>query len=242
MHFSLVLESEDEGIMTKAIQTVIERGKKKNAVAFAPDWPGLSRGASSAEGALEKLETYADRYRGVAALAGLSGEFPATPKFKVVEEVPGTGSTDFWAISWVPATSELGQLSKEAFERKLAILRACWKYFDRVVARVSPELKKGPRGGGRDRQQVVRHIFVNECQWGKLLAIDLPEDEMLTAQGRAKHRNAYVRALRAYNAAGKSARTWQLQFLLRHTAFHVMDHAWEMEDKDLTNVAPTTSR
>jgi hypothetical protein len=228
--------------MTKAIQTVIERGKKKNAVAFAPDWPGLSRGASSAERALEKLETYADRYRGVAALAGLSGEFPATPKFKVVEELTGTGSTDFWAISWVPATSEQGPMSKEGFERKLVILRACWKYFDRVEARVSAELKKGPRGGGRDRDQIVRHIFANEQQWAKMLAVDVPDDAMLTAQGRAKYRNAYVRGLRAYNAAGKSARTWQLQFLLRHTAFHVMDHAWEMEDKDLTNVAPTADQ
>ena len=139
------------------------------------------------------------------ALAGLSGEFPATPKFKVVEELPGTGSTDFWAISWVPATSEQGQLSKEAFERKLAILRACWKYFDRVVARVSPELKKGPRGGGRNRDQIIRHIFVNEQQWAKMFAVDVPDDAMLTAQGRAKYRNAYVRGLRAYNAAGKSA-------------------------------------
>ena len=70
-----------------------------------------------------------------------------------------------------------------------------------------------------------------------MLALDLPEDARLTAQGRAKHRNAYVRAIRQYNAAGKSARSWRLQFLLRHTAYHVMDHAWEMEDKDLTSEA-----
>jgi hypothetical protein len=62
----------------------------------------------------------------------------------------------------------------------------------------------------------------------------VPDD--LIAKGRAKHRNAYVRAIRKYNAAGKSARSWRLQFLLRHTAYHVMDHAREMEDKDLTNV------
>jgi hypothetical protein len=220
--------------MANGLEIVIERGKKK-AVAYAPSWPGLSRGASSIDGALEKLASYADRYRGVAALAGLSGEFPSTPTFKIVEEVPGRGMTDFWGISFAPSTGEQGQMSEEECERKLAILRACWKYFDRVAARVSAELKKGPRGGGRDRDQIIRHIFANERDWAKMLALDLPEDAMLTAKGRAKHRNAYVRAIRQYNAAGKSARSWRLQFLLRHTAYHVMDHAWEMEDKDLTS-------
>jgi len=27
---------------------------------------------------------------------------------------------------------------------------------------------------------------------------------------------------------------WTTPLLLRHTAFHVLDHAWEMEDKDLS--------
>ena len=38
----------------------------------------------------------------------------------------------------------------------------------------------------------------------------------------------------AYNAEGKPARTWPIQFLIRRVAHHVMDHAWEMEDRDLT--------
>ena len=41
-----------------------------------------------------------------------------------------------------------------------------------------------------------------------------------------------MRAIRAYNAEGKPARTWPIQFLIRRTAHHVMDHAWEMEDRD----------
>jgi len=28
-----------------------------------------------------------------------------------------------------------------------------------------------------------------------------------------------------------------LRYLIRHTAYHIMDHAWEMEDKDLTKTA-----
>jgi hypothetical protein len=48
------------------------------------------------------------------------------------------------------------------------------------------------------------------------------------------HRDAYVAAIRAYHAEGKMARRWPLRYLIRHTAFHTLDHAWEMEDKDLT--------
>jgi hypothetical protein len=34
------------------------------------------------------------------------------------------------------------------------------------------------------------------------------------------------------DADGKPARAWPIQFLIRRTAHHVMDHAWEMEDRD----------
>ena len=61
---------------------------------------------------------------------------------------------------------------------------------------------------------------------------------MLTADGRAAHRSEYLDALRAYNADGRPARTWPIQFLIRRTAQHVMDHAWEMEDRDLSHAAP----
>jgi hypothetical protein len=48
------------------------------------------------------------------------------------------------------------------------------------------------------------------------------------------HRAAYCNAIRAFHAEGKMARTWPLRYLIRHTAYHTLDHAWEMEDKDLT--------
>jgi hypothetical protein len=57
---------------------------------------------------------------------------------------------------------------------------------------------------------------------------------VLTPEGLATHRQEYTDAIRAYNAEGKPARTWPIQFLVRRTAHHVMDHAWEMEDRDLT--------
>ena len=49
----------------------------------------------------------------------------------------------------------------------------------------------------------------------------------------AAHRVRFLDAIRDYNAEGKPARSYPIQFLIRRTAQHVMDHAWEMEDKDL---------
>lgn len=42
--------------------------------------------------------------------------------------------------------------------------------------------------------------------------------------------------MRAYNAGEVTRRmcSWTLPFLIRHSAFHTLDHAWEMEDEDLT--------
>jgi hypothetical protein len=57
---------------------------------------------------------------------------------------------------------------------------------------------------------------------------------MLTPDGRADHRAATLEAIRTYNAEGKPARTWPIQFFIRRIAHHVMDHAWEMEDRDLS--------
>lgn len=223
--------------MTENVEIVIERGKKKSA-AYAPAWPGWSRGASSAEAAIERLASYGERYEAVAALAGLSDEFPSAPTFDIIEELSGTGMTSFWGISFAASSSEQGQMSEEDCERKLSILLACWTYFDQVAARVSAELKKGPRGGGRNREQILNHIFANELDWARKVGLNVPEDAHLSAKGLTAHRDAYVQAIREYNTAGKNPRTWRLQFLLRHTAYHVMDHAWEMEDKDLTSAGP----
>ena len=95
-------------------------------------------------------------------------------------------------------------------------------------------MQKGPRGGGRDRDRIVSHIFANEQDWAKGLGVLTPEDAMLTDVGWKAHRDAYCHAIRDYHSQGTLAGKWPLRYLIRHTAFHTLDHAWEMEDKDLT--------
>jgi hypothetical protein len=111
-----------------------------------------------------------------------------------------------------------------------------------VRSRVSAEMQKGPRGGGRDRDRIVRHVIGTEWGWAKTLGIETPLDEMLADETRVKippypvkeYRDAYCDGIRALHSQGKTARKWPLRYLIRHTAFHTLDHAWEMEDKDLT--------
>ena len=103
--------------------------------------------------------------------------------------------------------------------------------------RVSAEMQKGPRGGGRDRDRIVRHTFAAEQKWAKKIGVLTTDDAMLTGMGLKAHRDAYCEAIREFRSQGKMAgkvAKWPLRYLIRHTAFHTMDHAWEMEDKDLT--------
>jgi hypothetical protein len=218
--------------VSDALRVVLEIGKKRRVVAGAMDWPGLDRWGKSEDDALARLSSYLPRYAGVAELAGLASEFTEQPKVEVVERVPGSSSTDFWGIAHVPSQVEQEVLSKAELDRRLALLSACWAYFDDVAARAS-ELRPGARGGGRTRDEIIRHVHANEPeQFSRKVEVRTAREVVLTVEGRADHRLAYLDAIRAYNADGKSARTWPIQFLIRRTAHHVMDHAWELEDRD----------
>lgn len=228
------------------VRVVVQHGPRdKKVAAFAIDWPGWSRGARTGPEAVEVLAAYRDRYRPVAALAGLGDEFDAAGDLELVEDHVGVGSTDFWGISFAPSSFEQGPIPEDELERKLTLLEAAWQFFDEVAARVSRELEKGPRGGGRNRDQIVRHVVANEWHdLAKKVGVLTPPGDPLEPDGIRGHREAFVAALRDYNAQGKlgRGRNWTIALLLRHTAFHVLDHAWEMEDKDLSSGRAATGR
>jgi hypothetical protein len=220
--------------MPSPLRVQIETGPKgKKAVAVAQGWPGLSRGATHEALAIEKLLSYVPRYARVAERAGMTFEVDGA---KVVDRYEGTGSTDFWGISFAFSEFDRRKPSDDELERELALLQACWAEFDGLCARVSAELKKGPRGGGRDRDRIVHHVMANEHAWMPREPGTRPGDEVpLAGEALRVHRESYCAAIRERQREGRTAGRWPLRFLIRHTAFHVMDHAWEMEDRDLTN-------
>lgn len=227
--------------MAKRLKVAVEVGPKgKKAAAWATEWPGLERGGKTPDEAVATLEAYVPRYLRVAKLARLGTEFSALSGIQVVERYEGVGSTDFWGISFAFSDIDRAPLAARALQRELRLLRACWRYFDDVRARVSAEMRKGPRGGGRDRDRIVRHVLGVEQDWAKKLGLAMPKERVITdSAGIAAFRDDYCDAIVELGAQRKTARSWPLHYLVRHTAYHAMDHAWEMEDKDLNGGGAT---
>ena len=98
-------------------------------------------------------------------------------------------------------------------------------------------MRKGPRGGGRQRDEIIRHVSrVESLDFAKQVGLQMPDGPTLAGEALRQYREDYVAGMRSYNAGevARRMRSWTLPFLIRHSAFHTLDHAWEMEDKDLS--------
>lgn len=218
-----------------------EPTKARRWVAIAADWPGLERGARTEDEAVARLVRYLPRYLPVATRAGLGPEFSAEARaaatgVELVGRHPGTGSTDFWGISFAPSLLDHDPFDVATFDRQVRLLRAAWAEFDTTATAVSAELRLGPRGGGRPRDDIVRHVrAVEGGDFSARVGVPTDLDARSTAAEVAAHRDRFVGAMRAWFVEGRPLGKWTVPFLLRHTAYHVLDHAWEMQDRDLTS-------
>jgi hypothetical protein len=225
--------------MASRLRILIEEPTRgKRWVAVAADWPGLERGGKTEDAAVAKLASYVPRYLPVANRARLASELADQTELDIVGRYPGVGSTDFWGISFAPSPLDREPFAAPTFDRSVRLLRAAWAEFDETVARVSAELRPGPRGGGRSRDQIVRHVLANEGgDFSKRVKARSELGDLLTPAGLADHRNRFVEAMRGWYAEGRPLGNWTIPYLLRHTGYHVLDHTWEMQDRDLTNEA-----
>lgn len=223
--------------MTGTLRVFVEEPTRaKRWVAFAPDWPGFERGAKSETAAVERLASYLPRYLPIARRARLGSELETQTNVDIIGRYQGTGSTDFWGISFAPSPIDRAPFDAATFDRQVRLLRAAWAEFDDTVARVSAELRLGPRGGGRSRDGVIRHTLIVEAtDFSARVGAASELDDLGTPAGLAEHRDRFVDAMRAWYAEGKPLGKWTVPYLLRHTAFHVLDHTWELQDRDLTN-------
>jgi hypothetical protein len=222
--------------MADPVRVMLEQGKKKRVVACAFEWPGWDRSARIGSDVLAVLAAYRPRYARVAELAGFAAEFAATGELEVIEQLDGIGMTDFYGVSGRPATAENDLMSDAECERKIALLQASWRTFDDFAARVSPELRKGPRGGGRERDHIIRHVNGAEIyEYAPKVGVKVPLETREDPEALRVYREAFVEGIRQRQARGEPARSWPLQYLIRRCAWHMLDHAWELEDRDLTD-------
>ena len=195
----------------------LEVGSKR-VFALAVDWPGWARGGRDEAAALGALEAYSERYAPIAAAAKLAFK-PGS--FEVVERVPGNATTDFGAPGVAPELDE-GAVSTSAASRDAALLAAVWAYFDRVVAGAPASLRTGPRGGGRDRDKIVAHVADAELMYASAIGL----------KGKSGTREAILTVVgQASPPRAESGWKWPARYMVRRSAWHVMDHAWEVEDR-----------
>lgn len=223
----------------------LEVGKKR-VFAGVLEWPGWSRSGRSEEEALGALLKYGARYAAVVVRAGLEPESPEdVAAFNVVERLPGGAGTDFGAPEAIPA-ADRESLHIDDLVRLGSVLTACWEAFDAAAAAaVGIELRKGPRGGGRELEAITRHVleaeqgYLSRLAWkiDKGRAVNLNEEMRLTRQ-------AIMDALAAAERGEIPARgprggaIWPARYFVRRVAWHVLDHLWEIEDRAETSVIP----
>jgi len=203
------------------LRIYLEQGRTK-VFANALDWPGWSRWAKTDEAAIDELLSYAGRYAAVAVDAG--SLFPASHEVVVVQRVRGDATTDFGAPS-VPPSCDAEALAPKALAHQVALLRASWDLLDDVAASAPETLRKGPRGGGRDRDAVVNHVREAERAYARKLGVRHPPYR--SAADVTALRDELTAAVLAAEAVGP----WSPAYAMRRIAWHVLDHAWEIEDK-----------
>lgn len=224
------------GRMVLPVRVMLEHGKKKRVVASAFDWPGWDRSTKLGDDVLAVLDTYRPRFAKVAELAGYGDEFARLGHLEVVESVDGIGMTDYYGVSGRAATAEHEAMTDAECDRKIALLQASWRTFDDTAARVSTELRKGPRGGGRERDKIILHANGAEIhEFAPKVGVKVPPETRDDPEALSAYRDDFADAIRDHNVRGQPARSWALQFLIRRCAWHMLDHAWELEDRDLTN-------
>lgn len=221
---------------SNAIEVCLEVGKKWT-FAVALDWPGWSRAGKDEVSALQALIDYGPRYqRALGQVAGRLKLPRDASQLKVLQRLRGDTTTDFGTPGMVPRSDRL-PMGEEEVKRQQAILIACWRTFDKVAKTAKGQaLRTGPRGGGRDLNRIINHVF--EAEHAYLVRLGwkagwtegpdeawLPErEDILAGIAASAHGDLSTRGPRG-------GLRWPARYYVRRAAWHILDHAWEIEDR-----------
>ncbi|MCB0075828.1 MAG: hypothetical protein KDD73_00310 [Anaerolineales bacterium] len=216
----------------------LEVGQRRT-FAGAMRWPGWCRGGRNEGAALAALLAAAPRYAAALADSPLGFVPPLTrDDFVVVERWAGTTTTDFGAPDGTPAIDE-EPFDEAELARSLLLLDACWRAWDLAVAAAEGRtLRTGPRGGGREREAIRAHVvesgesYLRKLGWE---AAGKAPSALAARQQRLRHAigEGLAAAQRGEIAptGPRGGQRWNARQFLRRTAWHILDHAWEIEDR-----------
>lgn len=211
----------------------LEMGRRR-VFACAWEWPGWCRSGRAEEAAVSALKAAAPRYAEVCVKAGVAFDPAATvARLDIIERVPGSATTDFGALD-VPPGLDDEPVSGQDARRQAALVETAWALFDEVAA-ATGELRKGPRGGGRDRAAIVEHVLQTEVLHARMLGLRQRPFTPGDAQAAARVRGLILAAIEAGGAARQRAAPARgqrpVRFVARRVAWHALDHAWEIRDR-----------
>ncbi len=219
-------------------EVYLEVGQKK-IFAGALDWPGWCRSARDERMVLAALVEYAPRYAKIFSRTKFDFVPPDDPAaLAVAERLAGNSTTDFGAPDVAPAR-DAEPLDEAARERSEAILTAIWRAFDRAVeAAEGKELRKGPRGGGRESDEIVRHVLGADAAYLRRVGQKFSQDEGSPLDDELRRTREAIRAALAAGARGeipnhgpRGGALWTPRYFVRRVAWHAVDHLWEIEDR-----------
>jgi len=216
----------------------LELGKRR-VFAGAMQWPGWCRSGRDEDSALQALVAYGPRYAAAVGRAARGFKAPAdVSSVRVVERLKGDPTTDFGAPGVAPARDER-PLDQVELKRLVALLKASWAKFDRTARKAwGVELRKGPRGGGRELDAIVRHVLeADKAYLGRLGGLNWKPDGGGVAAETTLVRKDIMDVL-STRARGespprtpRSGKLWDPRYAVRRSAWHALDHAWEIEDR-----------
>jgi hypothetical protein len=207
----------------------IETGKRR-VFAGATDWPGWVRSARDSKDALDALISYAPRYK---AAVGRSFVVPkSVSALRVVERLAGDATTDFGAPS-IERSADRRPVDDAELKRLVRLLKASWAAFDAAAeAAAGVRLTTGPRGGGRSVEKMRSHVLEADRAYLSGLGGKAPK-------GSVEAVREAITAMLASRARGekpvlsprRTSPLWTPRFTVNRSAWHALDHAWEIEDR-----------
>ena len=207
--------------------------------AGALDWPGWCRSGRDEESALQALFDAGSRYARVVSGAKLGFRAPKEASaLVVVERLKGNATTDFGAPGVAPS-GDSKSINADQLHDIEKLLKACWRTFDANVKTASGKsLRSGPRGGGRQVEGIIRHLLGSDGGYLNAVGWKFQQEEAGDLnQELEKTRQAILEALKAsargeISAKGpRGGKRWSARYFVRRLAWHVLDHAWEIEDR-----------
>jgi hypothetical protein len=220
------------------IRAFVETGKKKT-FAGALDWPGWCRSGGDEKAAVQALDEYGTRYAGILHAAGIAVNPPGeVTEFLVLERHAGNASTDFGAPAIV-LEADREPIDHTEMEHMQALLRAYWRAFDDAQGSAQGrELRKGPRGGGRELKEIMGHVLEADLAYLSRLAWKVKrEDGADLVEELVRTRQAVLDALEKAvsgelpERGPRGGSIWLPRYFVRRVAWHVLDHTWEIEDR-----------